>query len=64
MAQTYIVTGGNTGLGFQCASTLGADCGNVVVIANDGPGICTTSPAVFDSFRAGNVEDGTGMTPL
>ncbi|GGF95956.1 cytochrome c biogenesis protein [Rhodococcoides trifolii] len=38
--------------------------GNVVVIANDGPGICTTSPAVFDSFRAGNVEDGTGMTPL
>ncbi|MBY6680625.1 cytochrome c biogenesis protein ResB [Rhodococcus sp. BP-316] len=38
--------------------------GNVVVIANDGPGICTTSPAQFDSFRAGNSEDGTGMTPL
>ncbi|MFC9787305.1 cytochrome c biogenesis protein ResB [Rhodococcus sp. NPDC127528] len=38
--------------------------GNVIVIADDGPGICTTSPAVFDSFRAGNVEDGTGMTPL
>ncbi|MGX1805583.1 cytochrome c biogenesis protein ResB [Nocardia sp. NPDC055321] len=38
--------------------------GNVVVIANDGPGFCTTSPAVFDSFRAGNVVDGTGLTPL
>ncbi|MFE3192140.1 cytochrome c biogenesis protein ResB [Nocardia sp. NPDC059240] len=38
--------------------------GNVVVIANDGPGFCTTSPAVFDSFRAGNVNDGTGLTPL
>ncbi|MEV6767796.1 cytochrome c biogenesis protein ResB [Nocardia sp. NPDC051030] len=38
--------------------------GNVVVIANDGPGFCTTTPAVFDSFRAGNVNDGTGLTPL
>ncbi|QLY32284.1 cytochrome c biogenesis protein ResB [Nocardia huaxiensis] len=38
--------------------------GNVVVIANDGPGFCTTSPAVFDSFRAGNVVDGTGLTPM
>ncbi|MFI6868043.1 cytochrome c biogenesis protein ResB [Nocardia sp. NPDC050406] len=38
--------------------------GNVIVIANDGPGFCTTSPAVFDSFRAGNVNDGTGLTPL
>ncbi|MFD6104485.1 cytochrome c biogenesis protein ResB, partial [Nocardia salmonicida] len=38
--------------------------GNVIVIANDGPGFCTTSPAVFDSFRAGNTNDGTGMTPL
>ncbi|MGN7134079.1 cytochrome c biogenesis protein ResB [Rhodococcoides corynebacterioides] len=38
--------------------------GNVVVIANDGPGICTTSPAQFDSFRAGNLIDGTGLTPL
>ncbi|MGW4242212.1 cytochrome c biogenesis protein ResB [Nocardia sp. NPDC004722] len=38
--------------------------GNVVVLANDGPGFCTTSPAVFDSFRAGNVNDGTGLTPL
>lgn len=38
--------------------------GNVIVIADNGPGFCTTSPAVFDSFRAGNVNDGTGMTPL
>ncbi|MGW6375315.1 cytochrome c biogenesis protein ResB [Rhodococcus sp. NPDC055112] len=38
--------------------------GNVVVIADSGPGFCTTSPAVFDSFRAGNTQDGTGMTPL
>lgn len=38
--------------------------GNVVVIADDGPGICTSSPAVFDSFRAGNVRDGTGMAPI
>lgn len=38
--------------------------GNVIVIANDGPGFCTTSPAAFDSFRAGNINDGTGMTPL
>lgn len=38
--------------------------GNVIVIADDGPGFCTTSPAVFDSFRAGNVEDGTGLTPI
>ncbi|NMN97943.1 cytochrome c biogenesis protein ResB [Antrihabitans stalactiti] len=38
--------------------------GNVIVIADDGPGICTTSPAVFDSFKAGNIEDGTGLTPV
>ncbi|MFJ4653001.1 cytochrome c biogenesis protein ResB [Nocardia sp. NPDC088792] len=38
--------------------------GNVVVLADDGPGFCTTSPAVFDSFKAGNVNDGTGLTPL
>ncbi|MBF6522280.1 cytochrome c biogenesis protein ResB [Nocardia farcinica] len=38
--------------------------GSVIVIADDGPGFCTTSPAVFDSFRAGNVNDGTGMTPI
>ncbi|MFQ6398468.1 cytochrome c biogenesis protein ResB [Nocardia sp. KC 131] len=38
--------------------------GTVIVIANNGPGFCTTSPAVFDSFRAGNVNDGTGMAPI
>lgn len=38
--------------------------GNVIVIANGGPGFCTTSPAVFDSFRTGNANDGTGMTPM
>lgn len=38
--------------------------GQVIVVADGGPGICTTSPAAFDSFRAGNIEDGTGMTPL
>ncbi|MBJ8347899.1 cytochrome c biogenesis protein ResB [Antrihabitans sp. YC2-6] len=38
--------------------------GNVIVIADGGPGFCTTTPAVFDSFRAGNIEDGTGLTPI
>ncbi|MQY30210.1 cytochrome c biogenesis protein ResB [Nocardia aurantia] len=38
--------------------------GNVVVVADNGPGFCTTSPAVFDSFRAGNVNDGTGLAPM
>jgi len=38
--------------------------GNVVVIADDGPGFCTSSIAAFDSFRAGNLIDGTGLTPL
>ncbi|WP_063045374.1 cytochrome c biogenesis protein ResB [Nocardia pseudovaccinii] len=38
--------------------------GSVIVIANNGPGFCTTSPAVFDSFKAGNINDGTGMAPL
>lgn len=33
MTQTFIVTGGNAGLGFQCASVLSADRNNVVVIA-------------------------------
>ncbi|MEU7630604.1 cytochrome c biogenesis protein ResB [Nocardia sp. NPDC049220] len=38
--------------------------GSVIVLANNGPGFCTTSPAVFDSFKAGNVNDGTGMSPI
>jgi cytochrome c biogenesis protein len=38
--------------------------GNVIVIANGGPGFCTASPAAFDSFRAGNTVDGTSLHPL
>ncbi len=38
--------------------------GSVIVIADDGPGFCNTSPAVYDSFRAGNTVDGTGLTPF
>ncbi|WP_066911463.1 cytochrome c biogenesis protein ResB [Millisia brevis] len=39
--------------------------GNVVVIADpDGPGTCSTSPAAFDTFRAGNMLDGTGLNPV
>ncbi|MFF0457432.1 cytochrome c biogenesis protein ResB [Nocardia africana] len=38
--------------------------GNVIVVADGGPGFCTTSPAVFDSFKAGRVNDGTGLTPV
>lgn len=32
-AQTYIVTGGNSGLGFECASALATDSGALVIIA-------------------------------
>lgn len=38
--------------------------GSVIVIANNGPGFCSTSPAAFDSFRTGSANDGTGMTPI
>lgn len=38
--------------------------GSVIVIADDGPGFCNTSPAVYDSFRAGNTIDGTGLDPF
>ncbi|TSD99565.1 cytochrome c biogenesis protein ResB [Skermania sp. ID1734] len=38
--------------------------GNVVVIADNDAGICSTSPAAFDSFRAGNIVNGTGLTPI
>jgi cytochrome c biogenesis protein len=38
--------------------------GNVIVIADDGPGFCSASPAAFDSFRAGNTVDGTSLNPL
>lgn len=38
--------------------------GNVVVIADGGPGFCSASPAAFDSFRAGNTVDGTSLHPM
>ncbi|WP_338886413.1 cytochrome c biogenesis protein ResB [Rhodococcus sovatensis] len=38
--------------------------GNVIVIANDGPGICSTTPAIYDGFRAGYRVDGTDLEPL
>ena len=38
--------------------------GNVIVIADGGPGFCTASPAAFDSFRAGNTVDGTSLYPI
>jgi len=38
--------------------------GNVIVVANGGPGFCSASPAAFDSFRAGNTVDGTSLSPI
>ena len=38
--------------------------GNVVVIADGGPGFCSASPAAFDSFRVGNTVDGTSLHPI
>lgn len=38
--------------------------GSVIVVADGGPGICTGSPAIYDSFRAGHSVDGTDLTPL
>jgi cytochrome c biogenesis protein len=38
--------------------------GNVIVIADRGPGFCSASPAAFDSFRAGNTVDGTSLYPI
>ncbi|MGE2732727.1 cytochrome c biogenesis protein ResB [Mycolicibacterium vaccae] len=38
--------------------------GNVIVVADGGPGFCTASPAAFDSFRAGNIVDGTSLYPM
>ena len=37
--------------------------GNVIVIADGGPGFCSASPAAFDSF-AGNTVDGTSLNPI
>ncbi|BCO37793.1 cytochrome c biogenesis protein [Mycobacterium heckeshornense] len=38
--------------------------GNVIVIADGGPGFCSASPAAFDTFRAGNRVDGTSLRPI
>ena len=38
--------------------------GNVIVVADGGPGFCSASPAAFDSFRAGNIVDGTALHPI
>jgi cytochrome c biogenesis protein len=38
--------------------------GNVIVVADGGPGFCSASPAAFDSFRAGNTVDGTSLHPM
>ncbi|MGH3531419.1 MAG: cytochrome c biogenesis protein ResB, partial [Mycobacterium sp.] len=38
--------------------------GNVIVIADGGPGFCSASPAAFDSFRAGSTIDGTSLHPI
>ncbi len=38
--------------------------GNVIVLANGGPGFCSASPAAYDSFRAGNKVDGTSLYPM
>lgn len=37
--------------------------GNRILIA-DGDSFCSTSPAAFDSFRAGNIVDGTELHPM
>lgn len=54
-------------VGLLVAVAVGKLCGyegQVVVLADGGPGVCSSSPAAFDSFRAGNLIDGTGLTPL
>lgn len=38
--------------------------GNVVVIADGGPGFCSASPAAFDVFRPGTTVDGTALYPI
>ncbi|HEU0192298.1 MAG TPA: cytochrome c biogenesis protein ResB [Mycobacterium sp.] len=38
--------------------------GNVIVLADGGPGFCSASPAAFDSFRAGTTVDGTSLFPM
>ena len=38
--------------------------GNVIVIADGGPGFCSASPAAFDVFRPGITVDGTALYPI
>ncbi|CDO08090.1 ResB protein required for cytochrome c biosynthesis [Mycolicibacterium cosmeticum] len=38
--------------------------GNVIVLADGGPGFCSASPAAFDAFRPGTTVDGTGLYPI
>ncbi|CAJ1505491.1 cytochrome c biogenesis protein ResB [[Mycobacterium] burgundiense] len=38
--------------------------GNVIVIADGGPGFCSAAPAAFDAFRPGATVDGTALYPI
>ncbi|WP_460865163.1 cytochrome c biogenesis protein ResB [Rhodococcus aerolatus] len=38
--------------------------GQLIVLADGGPGFCNTSPAAYDSFRAGLTGDGVGLEPF
>ena len=54
MPKTFIITGGNTGLGFQCASRLSADRNNVVVLACRN--VTAAAPAMGLSFTPERVQ--------
>jgi cytochrome c biogenesis protein len=51
-------------LGAVAAGKMFGYDGNVIVIADGGPGFCSASPAAFDSFRAGASVDGTSLHPM
>ena len=38
--------------------------GNVIVVADGGPGFCSASPAAYDAFRPGITVDGTSLYPI
>jgi len=38
--------------------------GQLIVLADGGPGFCNSSPAGYDSFRSGLSGDGTGLEPF
>ncbi|SIR68237.1 cytochrome c biogenesis protein ResB [Williamsia sterculiae] len=38
--------------------------GTRILVADDDQGLCNTSTAVYDSFRGGNLVDGTDLTPF